>query len=332
MAWSRASRQARGYGAEHDRQRAALLRREPLCRECKKHGRIRAATVASGNRDAKHGDAAYVGEPLDDTTFAYVCALDEGDDPLEDPSCWVKANPLLGVTITEDYLQTVVAQAKAIPGKLNNILRLHFCTWTARWQQGRADRQCRRAREHASARRAGLSRRLSRLSEASEEEIASTGWTVAPPAPETAKGERAVWNGEGWDVVSIPAEELAARAKERQDEWERVVVAEREGRMALGFDYDFGDERGVHRIGTTEADLRSWDKLSKMASAAIALDMPDTPLGVTTDTGPTLLTAMEWQQVLLAWGLAHQPLFQASFDLQALQPFSVDHTDDQFWP
>lgn len=46
MAWSRKSRQERGYGAEHDRMRAALLRREPLCRECKKHGRIRAATIA----------------------------------------------------------------------------------------------------------------------------------------------------------------------------------------------------------------------------------------------------------------------------------------------
>ena len=57
-------------------------------------------------------------------------ALDEGDDPLTDPSCWIKANPLLGVTITEQYLSEVVAQAKAIPGQLNGILRLHFCVWT----------------------------------------------------------------------------------------------------------------------------------------------------------------------------------------------------------
>jgi len=70
------------------------------------------------------------GEVDDDTTFSYVCALDEGDDPLEDPSCWVKANPLLGVTITEDYLRDVAKQAKAIPGKANGIRRLHFCQWT----------------------------------------------------------------------------------------------------------------------------------------------------------------------------------------------------------
>jgi len=88
-----------------------------------------AVRVAAGTRTP---DEAYtfVGEVIDDETFAFVCALDPGDDPLEDASCWVKANPLLGVTVTEDYLASVVRQAKAIPGRLNNILRLHFCVWT----------------------------------------------------------------------------------------------------------------------------------------------------------------------------------------------------------
>jgi len=70
------------------------------------------------------------GEVEDDTTFSFVCALDEGEDPLDDPACWIKANPLLGVTITESYLADVAAQAKAIPGKANGIRRLHFCQWT----------------------------------------------------------------------------------------------------------------------------------------------------------------------------------------------------------
>jgi phage terminase large subunit-like protein len=77
-----------------------------------------------------HAVAVAHGEKDDDSTFSYVCALDEGDDPLEDPSCWRKVNPLLGTVITEEYLAGVVAQAKAIPGKLNGILRLHFCVWT----------------------------------------------------------------------------------------------------------------------------------------------------------------------------------------------------------
>lgn len=89
-----------------------------------------AVRVAAGNHDAKDDDAHYLGEVLDDTTFTYVCALDTGDDPLEDPSCWIKANPLLGVTITDEYLAGVVAQAKAMPSKMNGILRLHFCRWT----------------------------------------------------------------------------------------------------------------------------------------------------------------------------------------------------------
>lgn len=88
-----------------------------------------AIKVAAGHTEAVN-DPTFVGEPLDDTTFSYVCALDIGDDPINDPSCWVKANPLLGVTITEKYLADVVASAKAIPGKLNSILRLHFCIWT----------------------------------------------------------------------------------------------------------------------------------------------------------------------------------------------------------
>lgn len=89
-----------------------------------------AIRVAAGNIDAKDEDAHYVGDVLDDSTFSYVCALDPGDDPLKDPSCWIKANPLLGITITEEYLEGVVSQAKAMPSKLNGILRLHFCQWT----------------------------------------------------------------------------------------------------------------------------------------------------------------------------------------------------------
>ena len=66
----------------------------------------------------------------DDEQFSYVCSLDEGEDPLTDESCWIKANPLLDVTITREYLRGVASQAKNMPGKRNGILRLHFCVWT----------------------------------------------------------------------------------------------------------------------------------------------------------------------------------------------------------
>lgn len=89
-----------------------------------------AIRVAAGSMMASAAEPAYVGEIVDDEEFAYVCSLDKDDDPLEDPSCWIKTNPLLGVTVKQDYLASVVRQAKAIPGKLNGILRLHFCVWT----------------------------------------------------------------------------------------------------------------------------------------------------------------------------------------------------------
>lgn len=88
-----------------------------------------AVKVAAGTA-TPDADFTYVGEVIDDTTFSFVCALDRRDNPLTDPSCWPKANPLLGITVKEDYLAGVVQQARMIPGTLNGILRLHFCVWT----------------------------------------------------------------------------------------------------------------------------------------------------------------------------------------------------------
>lgn len=42
----RPSARQRGYDANHEKRRKMLLNREPLCRECKKEGRITPATVA----------------------------------------------------------------------------------------------------------------------------------------------------------------------------------------------------------------------------------------------------------------------------------------------
>lgn len=88
-----------------------------------------AVRVAAGTM-TPDDDFTFVGEVIDDSTFAYVCALDKGDDPLTDPSCWIKTNPLLGIILEESLLAGVVNQARQIPGQLNGILRLHFCVWT----------------------------------------------------------------------------------------------------------------------------------------------------------------------------------------------------------
>jgi phage terminase large subunit-like protein len=78
----------------------------------------------------EHSRKVLEGIVEDDRWFAYVCGLDEGDDPLKDRACHIKANPNLGVVIQQDYLDRQVANAKNIPAETNTVLRLNFCVWT----------------------------------------------------------------------------------------------------------------------------------------------------------------------------------------------------------
>ncbi|WP_210201006.1 terminase large subunit [Cohaesibacter gelatinilyticus] len=83
----------------------------------------RACRVSLGQLNEGEEEAA-------DRYFPYVASLDKDDDPLNDPSCWPKANPTLGVTIKETYLAKQVAEARSMPSKQNKVLRLNFCRWT----------------------------------------------------------------------------------------------------------------------------------------------------------------------------------------------------------
>jgi phage terminase large subunit-like protein len=70
------------------------------------------------------------GKTENDSWFAYICGLDEGDDWKTDKNCWVKANPNLGISIPESYLLEQVEEAIQIPAKENIVARLNFCVWT----------------------------------------------------------------------------------------------------------------------------------------------------------------------------------------------------------
>lgn len=110
------------------------------------------------------------------------------------------------------------------------------------------------------------------------------------------------------------------------------IVAERDRRLQLGFDYDFGDSRGIHHIGTTEADMRRWmDEVTPLAQAFINRNDPTGSIGIFTETGPVTITAAEWQQILIASAAYRQPLYQASFVLQQMRPIPADFTDDVYW-
>lgn len=109
------------------------------------------------------------------------------------------------------------------------------------------------------------------------------------------------------------------------------ITEERNRRLGLGFDYDFGDARGVHRFGTTEADLKGWDEVTKIALSRKALNTITTIL-IATDTGPAVVTPAEWLAVLEASAAFRQPIWQASFALEATDPIPSDFTDDKHWP
>jgi phage terminase large subunit-like protein len=83
---------------------------------------------------------------FNDSWFAYVCTLDpcetcraegarqptEGCDTCDDwrdSRVWKKANPNLGVSITEKYLSELVREAEGMPAKQNVVKRLNFCIW-----------------------------------------------------------------------------------------------------------------------------------------------------------------------------------------------------------
>lgn len=70
------------------------------------------------------------GTITDDGWFGYVAALDAGDDPLTDPSCWIKANPNLDVSVTTKYLEKQVREAVGMPSNQALVKRLNFCVWT----------------------------------------------------------------------------------------------------------------------------------------------------------------------------------------------------------
>lgn len=70
------------------------------------------------------------GQESDDEFFSYVCALDKGDDPLNDESVWEKTNPSLSVGLPGyDYIRGQVTKARGMPSKESVVMRLNFCEW-----------------------------------------------------------------------------------------------------------------------------------------------------------------------------------------------------------
>lgn len=85
----------------------------------------------------QYGEKVASGALEDDSFFSYICACDEGEDPLTDPPdpalgyprSWAKTNPSIGITFKPKYLEEQVAAAKGMPSKASIVRRLNFCQW-----------------------------------------------------------------------------------------------------------------------------------------------------------------------------------------------------------
>ncbi|MGV6473496.1 terminase large subunit [Azotobacter vinelandii] len=78
------------------------------------------------------------GQEDNDNLFAFICSLDEGDDPFKDEACWPKVNPSLDFILEgqtdgipgRKYLREQVQEARGLPAKEAIVRRLNFCEWT----------------------------------------------------------------------------------------------------------------------------------------------------------------------------------------------------------
>lgn len=78
------------------------------------------------------------GEASNDAVFAFICAVDKGEDPFKDEACWPKVNPSLDFKVHgavdgipgRKYLRDQVKEARGIPAKEAVVRRLNFCEWT----------------------------------------------------------------------------------------------------------------------------------------------------------------------------------------------------------
>jgi len=107
-------------------------RRQPLMVMITTAGYDRTSVCWEQHEYARQVLAGIVEDP---SYFAFIAAADEGDD-WTDPATWAKANPGLGVTISEDYLREQCARAQASPAYQNAFRRLHLNQWTSqdeRW-------------------------------------------------------------------------------------------------------------------------------------------------------------------------------------------------------
>ena len=112
--------------------RGFKARKQPLMLIATNAGTDLESVCFEEHQYARQVNRGEVEGPAADATFGFIAAVDEDDDPLTDETCWRKSNPMLDAPgmPTTDWLREQVAEANQMPGRANNVLRLHFCVWT----------------------------------------------------------------------------------------------------------------------------------------------------------------------------------------------------------
>lgn len=105
---------------------ATGARRQPLIFMITTAG-SRLASV--GREMHEHAEKVLDGTIQDDSFFAVIHSIDEGD-VWEDEINWTKANLNLGISVKADDLRRKAERAKSIPSALNAFLRLYLNVWT----------------------------------------------------------------------------------------------------------------------------------------------------------------------------------------------------------
>ena len=67
---------------------------------------------------------------INDETFLPLIYCADAEDDIQEPATWRKANPNLGVSISEEYLKNEAKRAAELPSYENTFKRLHLNQWT----------------------------------------------------------------------------------------------------------------------------------------------------------------------------------------------------------
>ena len=87
-------------------------------------------TSSVGYQEYEYAKNVLNGVVEDDSYFAFICELDEGDDPF-DENVWYKANPNLGISKTYDYMRKQAKQAQERAETRNNFLVKDLNMWVS---------------------------------------------------------------------------------------------------------------------------------------------------------------------------------------------------------